>query len=134
MWFTLLFALLNLPLSFFGTKVLRLPGFDLTPAAIILCAWHGENVFVAALLLTASYAVFSLTELRLLWLTLPLTIGLGYLALAVHNAIALIILYHVIAGVAALLLGLFGVRYALFVVVNASLSFALVRIAAFLGV
>lgn len=128
MWLTLLFGLVNAVMSFFGNRVVKFSGFDIAPAGIIILAWRGENVLFAALILTLSYSFVSLREMRYLWLTLPLTILIGYLALAVHSALLLIVLYHVIGLLAALALGYFGFRYVIFILLNASLNLLLARL------
>ncbi len=129
MWLTLLFGLLNLGLSLIGRRIFRLPGFDLTPLGIILIAQHGESILFGALVLTVAFSAVSPGRLRFLWLTLPATLIVGYLALAVPNLLLLLLLYHIICAVCAFFLRFFGFRYTLFVLVNLCLNLVGARVA-----
>lgn len=128
MWLTLLLGAINFAVALFGRKLLRLPGFDITPFAMILLAQSGENILFGALVLTVAFAQSSMKRLRYLWLTLPATILIGYLALVVPSAVMLLLIYHLVCFLFAFLLGFFGFRYLLFLMVNMGLNLALVRL------
>jgi hypothetical protein len=106
----------------------KLPGFDLTPFAIVMIAHSGDSILFGALILTLSYSFTSLKKLSFLWLTVPATIITGYLALLIPSPFALVLLYHVLCAVPALFLGFLGFRYGLFVFVNLGLNLAAARI------
>jgi len=118
MWLTLLFGALNAGLAFLGRKALRFPGLDIAPAAMIFLAGKGENVLFAALVLGLSFSFFSLREMRFLWLSLPLLVVVGYLALAVPNGYLLVAVYEALSLLAAFFLSMFGFRYAVFILTN----------------
>lgn len=122
MWLILLFTLLNVGLSLLGHKVFRLPGFDLTPLGIILIAQNGESVLLGTFFLTAAFSFHSLKKVRYLWLTVPATLIVGYLALVIPSLLLLLLIYHLICAVCALLLGFFGFRYFTFVLSNLAVN------------
>ena len=130
MLLALLLALANGALAFVGSRVFRVPGVDINPLAIILIARHGDSVLFGALLLTLATLV-SLSRAKYLWLTLPATVLIGYLALAVPSTVVLLIAYHLVCGISAFFLGFFGYRYGLFVLVNLGLNLLLARAIAF---
>ncbi len=131
MLLTLALGLLNFAFALVGKRLLKLPGFDLTPLAIILLARAGENVWVGALVLNAALAATSWKHLKYLWLSLPATIIVGLLAGLVPGFILLFLVYHVVTILPAFLLGLFGTHYFLFVLVNLGVNLAGARIAGF---
>ncbi len=128
MLLTLALGLLNAGISFIGNRLFRFSGFDIAPAGIIFLAARGENILFASLVLTLSYSLFKLRELRFLWLTLPFTIAIGFLSLIVPNALALIVLYHLVGVVFALLFGYFGVGYAMFMMINITTNLVIARL------
>ncbi|MBR9692449.1 hypothetical protein GOV07_00780 [Candidatus Woesearchaeota archaeon] len=131
MLLTLLFGLVNFGVTFFGRRFVKLPGFDLTPIGMIILARAGENIFFAALVLTVAYSFPKIGKMRYLWLTVPATILIGFLAVVVENVFLLLAIYHVVCFVFALLIGFFGFRYFIFVLVNFGLNFAVARLYAF---
>ncbi len=52
---TILFGIATLLVSLIGTYGLGLPGFDLTLAGMILLAHTGENITIAAIILSIAY-------------------------------------------------------------------------------
>ncbi len=133
MWLTLLFGLVNACLSYLGNRMVRFSGFDIAPAGIIILASRGEGVLFPALVLTASYSIVSPKELRYLWLTLPLTILIGYLSFVVPYPAALIVLYHLIGFAFAYNLGYFGASYVMFMAINGGLNLAVAHAYALIG-
>ncbi len=130
MLLTLLVALGNGLFALGGRKLLKLPGFDITPVAVILLARAGEPVLLASLLLTVAYSL-SIDRVRYLWLTLPATILIGYLSLTLPGVYGLLLLYHVLCFVIALLAGFFGPRYTLFVIINLGVNIIAARLVLF---
>ncbi len=127
----LCFGLLNLLVSFAGARLFRLPGFDLVPSGVVLLAWRGESVLLAALLLAAGYLLPAPQRLRHLWMVFPATLLTGYLALLLPHALLLLLFYHAIGFVLALLSRALGPRYLLFFLVNFSLNLFVLRLASF---
>ena len=127
MWLVLLLGLVNALMSFIGNRIIHFSGFDIAPVGVLICVWHGENVFFSSLVLVLSYSVVSPKELRYLWITLPVTLLLGFLAPVIPNAYLLIILYHIIGVLAALLFQYFGAKYVMFILMNLSLNFIVAR-------
>ncbi|RME31212.1 hypothetical protein D6789_03450 [Candidatus Woesearchaeota archaeon] len=125
-------ALLNAALTWFGTYVVRLPGFDLTPMGIFLVAQGGESILLGAVFLNASYILPKPSRLGWAWLQFPSTVLLGYLSFIAPNPYLIIILYHVISVAAGLALQMFDGRYVLYTLVNIALCCAAARIATLL--
>ncbi len=132
MWLILLFALLNAAFGFFGRHVIKFSGFELTPVAIAICAWHGENVLLAGLFLPVAYACTSVYDLKYLWITIPAAIIVGFLALAVHNAYLLLVVYHLLGLSVAYVFTYLDVKYFLFVLVNVAMNIGLARVYGFM--
>lgn len=128
MLLTLLFGLINAVMSFVGDRVFKFSGFDIAPAAIVICAWHGENILFSSLVLTLSYSFVTVKEMRYLWITLPATILIGYLALVIPNGYILLAIYHVVGLSAAYLFEYFGVNYMLFIGINVAVNVVVLRI------
>lgn len=132
MWLLVLFLLLNVALALFGRHIIRFSAFEISPAAIAILAWHGDNIIVGSLVLTVAYACTSVYDLRYLWLTLPLTILVGYLSLGIHNLFVLIVLYHVIGGAINFFLQRLDTKYVMFILANVTVNFMVARIYGFL--
>ncbi len=129
MFLTLLFTLLNLILALTETYAIRVRSFDLAPVLIMIAAQHGESVLLAALLINLPYAVLNPQKLRFLWATLPASILCGYLALLIPNLFLLVLLYHGLLALVALLLGGLGGGYLLFAAVNLAANLVVARFA-----
>lgn len=124
MLYSLLLAALNALLSAFGTYLLRLPGIDLTPLFIIILARSGENVFLAAIILTLSYAAVKPDRFAWAWLLFVSTLATGLLATFVESALLLVLLFHAIHVVVSLAIGTFGASrgHLLYIGVNLALN------------
>lgn len=127
MLLTLGFGFLNALLSFIGDRLVRFSGFDLAPGAIIILGMRGDSIFWGAIILVLAYSLVTPKELRYIWLTLPLTMAIGFLALLFPFPSTLIIIYHIIGLIMALLLRYFGFRYVIFMIINISLNLFLVN-------
>ncbi len=124
----ILFAAANVALGFFGRNVIKFSGFDISPAAIAILAWHGQSIILGAFVLTISYTVWSWRDVRYLWLTLPVTILVGYLALLIPNIYILVAIYHVIGGLANYGLQNFDFKYLMYVLTNLAANFTVARL------
>ena len=129
MWRTLLLGLGNLLFSWFGTYVVRLPGFDLTPIGIILIARGGEGIIVGALVLAASYCIVKPERFRWVWLQVPAALLTGYLALVIESAFLLVVVYHGALLTTSVALGLFSKdsNHLFYVAMNAGINLLAAR-------
>ncbi len=123
-----LFIVLNVLLAFLGRYVFHFSAFEISPAAIAILAWNGNNIVVSALFLNVAYAATGVKDLRFLWLVLPVTILVGYLALLIHNLFAIIIAYHVIGALVNYALQRFDLKYVLYMGMNAVANIMLAKI------
>lgn len=130
MLLTLLLTVLNTAVTWVGSYLIRLPGFDLTPIGIYLIAQGGESILVGAVLLNASYILPKPNRLGWAWLQFPSTVALGYVALVAPNPYLIIGLYHAISITAGLALQMFDGKYLTYTLVNISLCFAVARLSA----
>lgn len=128
MWISLLLGLFNLALSWAGTYVIRLPGFDITPIGVIIAARAGESPLLAALLLTAGYVAPRPSRLSWIWLQLPTAVAIGYLCLIIPNPYVHIILYHIISIAAGIFLAMFDGRYGIYTFVHFGVNVAVARV------
>jgi len=129
MWITLLFVIINALLSFLGNRFIKFSAFDISPAAIVIIAMHGESVLLGAILVPLAYVLLHPKDFRYLWLVFPLVLLIGYVTSLVPNPFLLIIIYHLIGGIVAFFLQYFDVRYVMFILVNLSMNFIIVRFA-----
>jgi hypothetical protein len=127
MWLTLLLGFINIVMSFIGNRVIKFSGLDIAPAGIAILAWQGENVIFGALVLVVTYAIPHPKEFRYLWITLPLTIALGFLAPIIPNAYVLIFIYHAVGLAAAIIFQYFGIKYFMFILMNVAVNFMVAR-------
>jgi len=122
MFFTLLLGVINTVLSCIGFRWFKLSGLDIVPVAMMLIAVRGDSILFGALVMTISTAIVGLAKIKYLWLTVPATLAVGYLALVMPNLIVLLIVYHLICLVFAIFMQFFGVRYILFILLNVGLN------------
>lgn len=133
MLLTLALTGINLLLAVVEMKFLRIQSLDIAPIGIIILAQQGEGIILGSLFLAAPYAALNPHKLRFLWATLPLTILIGYLALAIESAYILLVLYHLILAGVALLIGLLTGSYLLFAGVNFVSNFVVARIYSYIS-
>ena len=127
MLLTIALTIINLLLAILETRVLRIQSFDIAPIAIVILAQHGEGVILGALLVSAPYAALSLHKFRFLWVTLPLTILIGYLALLLPNPYMLVALYHAILALVAFFMNMLFGNYLVFAGINVVTNLAVAR-------
>lgn len=128
MWLTIAFGIINAVMSFIGNRLIKFSGFDIAPSAVAILVWHGEHPLFAAVVLVLSYSLISPKELRYLWITLPVTILLAYLAGAIHSIYVLTIIYHIIGLVSAVVFQYFGAKYMVFILMNMATNFMVARV------
>lgn len=128
MLLTILFCLVNVLFGFFGRHIIKFSGFEISPAAIAILAWHGESVLFGGLLLPVSYALSSWRDMRYVWLTIPVTLLIGFLAGFIHNIYVLAIIYHIIGAFVNYFLQSLDVKYIMYILMNLAMNFSFARI------
>lgn len=127
---TISLALLNILINFLGTRIIRVPGFDITPIGIIAIARAGESVLLGAILLILGYCLVKPDRFAWIWMQIPLALLTGYLALVIMNPYVLILVYELGAVAIALPLGIFAQnpRHVPFILINTGVNFAAARL------
>ena len=132
MWLLLLFIALNIVLALLGRHVLNFSAFEISPAAIAILVWNDYGVVVSALFLSTSYAIAGVKDLQYLWLTLPVTLLTGLVAMFIPNIFVCILFYHVIGGFANYLIYQYlDIRYILYMLMNGAVNIVLGRLYGF---
>jgi hypothetical protein len=127
MWVTIALAAANLVLGLIGTLLLGLPGFDITPVAMVIIALSGENIVVGALLVSVAYMVARPARFAFIWLQVPVAVIVGYSALWTGNIYIPLFVFHALSVGAGVLMGMFDGRYLLYTIVSLALNFAAAR-------
>ena len=129
MWLLLLFVSLNIVLALIGRHLLNFSAFELTPAAVAILVWNDYGVVVSSLFLATSYAAAGVKDLQYLWLTLPVTLLTGLVALVIPNVFVCILFYHVVGGfVNYVIYQQLDIRYVLFMLMNGAVNIVLGRV------
>jgi hypothetical protein len=133
LWMLLLLCIVNVTMAFFGRRVVGFSGFEISPFAIGYLVTNGSSVLLPGFLLPLSYAIVDVRDLTYLWITLPATVLIGYLALIMPNLYFLVIAYHTIGAFVNYWMQRLDVKYVIFIMMNVAINFMMIRIFTFLS-
>lgn len=127
MWRTLAFGTANLLLSL-SSYLVRIPGLELTPAALVILAQGGESILIGSLVLGLTYMIPQPKRFAYVWLHIPTAALAGWLAIVTDNLYVPILVYEGLSALAGVLLGVMNGSYIVFLVVNTLLNLLVVRV------
>lgn len=128
MLLSLLFGLCNAGMSFLGNRVVGFSAFDLSASLVPIAVWNNEHPLFAASVMVFSYTVIDARQFRYLWITLPATILVAYLAIPINNIYILTLIYHGLGALAAYTFQYFSTKYWMFMLMNIGVNFLVARI------